>query len=396
MNERIKILVASSAGHFVNDGFLVMFSVLIVYYTRMGINPVVLGVLAAAISLLSGLLSTPIGSAADRRGDYGRLMIAGLSLLVLSSALYSASFAFPRFALPLTVVSSALLGSGLAFYHQLGGAMLQLEYRDDAPKVLGLNGSLGSLGRAIFPSVLVFLIVSLGPSLGLLSVAAYNAVIVAAIAAMLRGTKFAPRATAGEAHPARSPIPLAAVLPLVAMVFVRSIFFTGVLTYVPTYLVHVYRSDVLMGAILTVSYATAIAGQPLFGRLTSKYGGFPIVLITTVVPTAIFPAFLCVDNELTSLALFAVYSFFAMSGFPVLLGYVGQMVGKENLSRANALVWGVGNMVGGSIGALIGGPLMALTGVSYLMWIYAAFGAISLMFIPSLYRWNSSLRSRVP
>ncbi|PMP94181.1 MAG: hypothetical protein C0167_04315 [Nitrososphaera sp.] len=115
-----------------------------------------------------------------------------------------------------------------------------------------------------------------------------------------------------------------------------------------------------------------------------------MVILTTVVPTAAFLAFLYVSNELVSLTLFAVYSFFAMSGFPVLLGYVGQIVGRENLSRANALAWGVGNMVGGSIGALIGGPLMSIVGVVYLMWIYAAFGAISMIFIPSLSRWNAN------
>ncbi|MGC9116205.1 MAG: MFS transporter [Conexivisphaera sp.] len=393
MDERFRILIASSLGHFVNDGFLMLFPVLIVYYTRMGMSPVLLGALAAAVSLLSGLLSAPIGSMADRRGDYGRLMVAGLAALVISSMLYAASFAAPSAALPLTVVSSILLGSGLAFYHQLGAAMLQLEYGSDAPKALGINGSLGSLGRAIFPSVLVFLIVSLGPSLGLLSVAAYNALVLAVVAALLRGTKFGPRGGPREhGGPPGARLPLAAVLPLVSLVFVRSIFFNGVLTYVPTYLVHLYHSEVLMGVVLTVSYATAIVGQPLFGRLTARYGGFPMVLVTTLAPTAAFVLFLYIENEALSLALFAVYSFFAMSGFPVLLGYVGQALGSEggNLSRANALVWGIGNMVGGSIGALIGGPLMGAVGLTYLMWIYAAFGVISLLFIPSLARWNQN------
>ena len=111
-----------------------------------------------------------------------------------------------------------------------------------------------------------------------------------------------------------------------------------------------------------------------------------MVVLTTVIPTIAFMAFLYVQVELLSLALFAVYSFFAMSGFPVLLGYVGQLVGGEDLSRANALVWGIGNMVGGSIGALIGGPLISTVGVSELMWIYAAFGVASLAFIPYLLR----------
>ncbi len=389
MNERARILLSTSLGHFVNDGFLVLFPILIVYYTRQGVSPAILGGLAAAISLLSGLLSTPIGAFADRTGNYGGLMILGLSVLVVSSLLYSASFALPQLRLPLIVMSSALLGIGLGFYHQLGAAMLQLEYRDEAPRALGINGSLGSLGRAAFPSVLVFLIVSLGPSLGLLSVAAYNALIIAAAALMLRGTRFEPRSSVqARAGPRGSAGLMAPVLPLVALVFVRAIFFNGVLTYVPTYLVDLYRSDVLMGAVLTISYATAIVGQPLFGRLTARYGGLSMVVLTTVIPTVAFVAFLYVQVELLSLALFAVYSFFAMSGFPVLLGYVGQLVGREDLSRANALVWGVGNMVGGSVGALIGGPLISAVGISELMWIYAAFGAASLALVPYLLRGN--------
>ncbi len=395
MDDKTKILIATSLGHFVNDGFLVLFPLLIVYYIRMGVNSALLGVLAAAISLLSGLLSTPIGSLADRRGNYGGLMVVGLSLLVASSALYSLTFALPQLALPLIAASSALLGFGLAFYHQLGAAMLQVEFGGDAPKALGINGSLGSLGRALFPSILVFLIVSLGPSLGLLSVALYNAAIVLAILAMLRGTRFGPRAAQAQAKPGASRgVRASAVMPLIALVFIRSIFFTGVLTYVPTYLVDTYHSDVLMGAVLTISYATAIIGQPLFGRLTSRYGGLSMVALTTVVPTIAFVAFLSVPNEILSLALFAAYSFFAMSGFPVLLGYVGQIVGREDLSRANALVWGLGNMVGGSIGALIGGPLLSAVGAAYLMWIYAAFGVVSIIFIPQLLRWGAGSSRR--
>jgi len=71
------------------------------------------------------------------------------------------------------LIAALLLGTGQAFYHPIGASILSFTYGKKAPNAMGFNGSFGSLGRALFPSIIVYSILFLGNFNGLLIIFIY-------------------------------------------------------------------------------------------------------------------------------------------------------------------------------------------------------------------------------
>ncbi|MCE4608050.1 MAG: MFS transporter [Caldisphaeraceae archaeon] len=376
-----KALIFTSLGHFLNDSFLVTFSILITYYIEMGLPPLFLGSMGAIINIVSGLFSMWVGKEADRIDNHDKLMLVGFLIIALSLFLFSLTFVYKL--LWLIAVSSILLGVGLSFYHPLGGSILQFTYGSDSPKALGINGSLGSTGRALFPIVLVFLIEYLGGSTALTIIAVYTLVFSSIIYNGIKPIKAKTYSTTQQKERAVSFSSFYYVLiPLTIIVFIRSMFVMGVQTFVPTYLSELFNSKVIMGAVLTVSYATAIFGQPFFGRITASMGGRRVVFITTIFSTIFYIIFIIARNWIVISAIFAAFSFFAFSNFPVLLGYVSQIVDPDVMARANSLVWGIGNTVGGALGILLGGYVFQAFSLKASMLSFVIIALISSFLLP--------------
>ncbi|MGC9072234.1 MAG: MFS transporter [Acidilobus sp.] len=386
--ERFRALAFTSLAHLLNDSFLVTMSVLIDFYLDMSVPALYLGVMAALVNVLSGLASPVISSLADRRGWHNQLMLLGFSLIGTSSLLFAGAF------IPVGVVRLALiglgavfLGLGLSFYHPLGGAILQYAYEGNAGPALGINGAFGSIGRALFPLMMVLAIKALGGGAGLSLIAVYVYALASVIYLGLRPFHMPHTGETRSQSASRLLAYYNALAPLTLVVFIRAMFMSGAMTYFPTYVDSIVHSKVLMGVIVTASYATAIVGQPFFGWLVGRIGGRNVIVITTIASTAFYIAFLLVRDLYLLTTLLAMYSFFAMSGFPVLLGYVSEVVGPEARAQANSLVWGVGNTVGGAVGIMVGGSLVSIsrltfmvttTGLDAAMWSFAVFALISM------------------
>ena len=403
MNARTRSLLFTSLAHFLNDSFLVTMSILITYYIDMHVSSAFLGGMAALVNLLSGLVSPLVSNRADRTGGHVRLMTIGFMLIGASMASFTGTFIYGGITrLALIGLGSTLLGLGLSFYHPLGGSILQYSYGSQAGKALGINGSAGSVGRAVFPAIMTIAIAYLGGSEALAIIAAYVFVLATIIDLGLRHVRMpATRESAARSFSRLSRYSYLLV-PLTTIVFIRAIFMTGVMTYVPTYVEHLVGSRVLMGVIVTTSYATAIVGQPLFGWLVSRYGGRNVVILTTLASTVLYIVFLLVRSPILITTLLGLYSFFAMSGFPVLLGYVSEVVDSSVRAQANSIVWGIGNTVGGSVGALLGGftlqgsGLLGMTPLEATMWTFAAFAVISSIMLVMLPRGPKALLARQP
>ena len=170
------------------------------------------------------------------------------------------------------------------------------------------------------------------------------------------------------------------------MVFIRAMFLMGTITFVPTFLTNIYHSRTLAVAIVTISFVTAVFGQPYFGSLTTRYGGRKIVTITTILSGLSFTFFLYfATNIIISGIFFAVFAFVTYSGFPVLLGYVGQVVPRDISTTSNAIVWGFGNTLGGAVGIAVidGFKVFVSLGESLsFMLIFALAAIIMLPLIP--------------
>ncbi len=383
MDNKKRALIYTSLGHFLNDSFIIAFSILIAYYLDMKISAFYLGIMGALINILSGLISIWVGNIADKSGSHAKLMLLGYTLIGLSIILYGVSFLYIRYDLIYIAIASILLGSGLSFYHPLGGSILQHTFDPkDSPKALGFNGSFGSIGRALFPVVMVFAINYLGGSLSLFIIGIYTFIIGLIVFYGLHPIKIEYKINRSSNNKVSLSSYYYVLIPLTVVVFIRAMFISGVQTYVPTYLSHLFNSKEIMSIILTISYATAIFGQPYFGKLTGDIGGRKVVFLTTIFATLFYIMFLLIKNNIIISLMFVLFSLFAFSGFPVLLGYVGQIVDKSISAQANSLIWGIGNTVGGAIGILIGGFLLNKIGFYNDMLSFAIIAIISTALLP--------------
>ncbi len=244
---------------------------------------------------------------------------------------------------------------------------------------------MGSLGRAIAPYILVVMLDDFGVSRGLFAVSMITLLLSVITYFGLKGLRFEKEEpVTGDAGASSLKPYMYILLPLTVIVFVRSMFIAGVQLFAPTYLFELYRSHYVAGVFLTISYATAIVGQPYFGRLTSKKGGRFVVILTTVLSTAFYLVFIFLKNYSAQLFSFALFAFFAFSGFPNLLGYVSQVVDRRVFARANGVVWSYGNMLGGALGMIIGGPIVSSFGFFSGMLIYGLLGVVSSALLVSL------------
>ncbi|MEM3637762.1 MAG: hypothetical protein QXE12_03570 [Conexivisphaerales archaeon] len=88
------------------------------------------------------------------------------------------------------------------------------------------------------------------------------------------------------------------------------------------------------------------------------------------------------DMIVAKVVVLALFAFFVYSGFPVVLGYAQQVVPKEVAARLNGIVWGLGNTVGGAIGAALAGQLVDHYGFSFSFFISWLFGMLAIAFLP--------------
>ncbi|MHB1440829.1 MAG: MFS transporter [Cuniculiplasma sp.] len=394
MNRGIRSLIFTSMGHFSNDGNFLLFPVLITYYSLIpGISLILLGAVAIIYNALSGLLSTPIGRLADRTDKDGLLLAVGIVVNGSSVGVFAIPFLYHSIAVPAIVAGSVLLGLGQSFYHPIGATIITESFeKKTATRMLGINGSFGSLGRAVLPTIIVAVMILAGDTDGLFLIMLYLIIFSIIIYAGLMNFKRnsgKPKKRDEQTNTVNRSIVKKYsrfLYILTAVIFVRSMFLTGTITFIPTFLTNVYHSRTEAVAIVSISFLTAIFGQPFFGSLTSKFGGRKIISFTTIISGIAFASFIYFSSNLILSAIsFALFAFVTYSGFPVLLGYVNQVVPREISTTSNGLVWGVGQTFGGAVGiAVMDGfkVFVSLGDALTLMLLFALSAIILLPLIP--------------
>lgn len=390
MNSSLRSLAFTSVGHFANDGTAFMFPVLIVYYTHVPVT--VLGSLAIVYEVISGLLSTKIGTIADS-GDRDAFLIS-LGILILGGSVLSfgLSFLLADLLYEFMLLGVVLLGIGQAFYHPIGATVLSQTFKKGRmPFALGINGAIASSGRAVMPFIMVslFAIIGIGEGLGVISIYMF-----AAALAIYAGLRFFHRPEKkkldANISDADSNLPNGAdvfrgfLVILTVIVFIRSMFMLGVTMFAPKYLASVLSSKSLMSILLSASLLTAVFGQPFFGFLTSIKGGKFAITLSSVFAVIGFFIFLSTDSFPIIFIGYAVFTFMAFTGFPVLLGYVGQVIPPEYSTRSNSMVWGLGNTIGGAAGIAVYTVLYPFIGLSDAMWVMLLFAVVSCLLLPLL------------
>jgi MFS family permease len=160
-------LILTSLTHFVNDDVsMVPLSIFPLLLTIFGLAAPELGVVAAMWSITSVIGSPAVGHLSDRFRRNGALLLAGLAMMAIGviGTGWSVTGSATRSVLPLDVCPALVLfaaigGLGSAVSHPMGGTVLSQAYpASRIGKALGLNRAVGSLGRTLYPTIVVVLI----------------------------------------------------------------------------------------------------------------------------------------------------------------------------------------------------------------------------------------------
>ena len=392
MKREISAITFTSVAHFANDGNLLIFPVLINYYTALHVNFIILGFGAMIYNLISGLVSPFIGRIADRLDRDGLLIFLGLAIQGAALSLFAFAFLHIQQANVIVLSGTALFGLGQSVYHPIGGSVLSSAFKGKSSgTLLGVNSSIGSIGRSVVPLILAALLPLFGITSSLYIIALYEVaasiLVLGGLSAFRRNStphrkSEKKKATAG----ATKTMPLIYLLMIV--IFVRSIFSTGLYTFMPYYFNSVLKNSNLVTEVISLAFLAPVVGQVLFGYLTSAWGGKVVVTLTSVFAVISTVLLMLTTNFYLMVIFLTLFAFFVFSIFPILIEYVKQLTPESVSASSNSLVWGLGSTIGGAVGIGLFSLLYRVLNVSLSdsMWLLILIGVVSIVIIPILPR----------
>ncbi len=374
----LRVMASTSLGHFANDGYFLFIPMLIpLLLERSLVNAVQAGLLGALFNGVATVSSPVVGLWAGRSRRLLGLMglaLAGYALAVL--ALVPLEALPPPLPLGLLLISVLVAGFASAFYHPIGATVLaHYAGHGRSGVLLGINGSLGSLGRAVYPSVMSFSVVAFGMAGGLAVMGGLGLAMALASLFLGLGIEDALNAEEGglDLRELRSQWEsLKAVVPIMLVAFLRTLFIQGVIYFNPSFLrLELGYSYELVGLLSTLSLLVPVAGQPVLGWASDRFGRARVLALANLGAAVAVLAYLQVNALPWTLGWLAVFSLFSFSGFPLLMSVTRAALPGPLLAMGNSLVWGVALSLGGAVGPMVGGALVSSFGN------YAAFAALS-------------------
>ena len=397
-NKGRKALLFTSMGHFTNDGTVFLVPVIIDLIAVAGhagplLITAALTVFYASTAVSANLLSPLI----DRRKWHAKGMVFGL--LSLSGGLVLFSVAVQGYLVPLfLLVSAAVTGFGASFYHPTGSSILQSQYK--GPRLgwyLGINGSAGSIGRAIYPALL--LAVGLLFTSNSYSVAFFGVLgllLSLLISAGLRGyesdagedRKKKTIEGASEDNGKKRSVATSAIAVLAVISLMRSIAFSGIIAWIPEYLSFErgIGGGVSLGTTLTLMFSGGIVGQLFFGKLVERYDKRLSLMVSTIF-SALSMFLYLITSGVFSLSMLVMFGFFNFTIFPIFMSMISDYIPKGSTTASNALVWNLGGTGGQAIGPLVAGVLIGSTYTNIplifeILLVFAVISAIIAMTLP--------------
>ncbi|MHB1627937.1 MAG: MFS transporter [Bacilli bacterium] len=357
-------LTLLSWAHFLNDGSAnylpgILPAVLIASHEPIAAA----GTLMAAL-LIGQALQPFTGILSDRVGGRS-VFIIGLA----GSSLGGALLGFTH-SVWLLVLFLLMIGIGNSLFHPQALAIVRSVVKQNQ-QGLRLSGFLvgGEFGRGVFPMLSSWIVVSLGlPYLWLMAIPT-----IITVPFLYRHSPSLPirRDAAPRVHWRSHMTPL---LFLVGFAGLRSLMTYGVVTYMPV-LWHESGGTLVIGAsIITTVLVVGIIGNLAGGHLADRYGRRPVLVISSLLSTALLPLMTTTTGPL--LWLFAGMlgiTLFSSASVTVL---IGQDAFPENRSLGSGIALGLANGIGALL-VFASGQLVRGVGVDGILWSIAVCGGIA-------------------
>ncbi|MCL5100611.1 MAG: MFS transporter [Candidatus Marsarchaeota archaeon] len=357
-------LLFTSLGHFANDGTVFFVPVIIDllavnYHVGTELITASLVLFYASMAISANIL----GSLIDKRNLHAEGMSMGIFALSLGLLLFS--IAMGNFYIPFfMLLSSIITGFGASFYHPTGSSILQKYYgKDKLGRYLGINGSAGGIGRALYPAL--FFIIALMFQSHADAIILFGAIGIVFSITILFGLRkadgsFEKIKETNSQMKQRQGVQGKTInfgIILLAIIFlVRSLAFFGIISWIPEYISFErgIGASLSLGTILTLMFSGGIFGQLVFGKLVENHDKRMILVASTII-SAVFMFMYLETTGFESLTSLLLFGFVNFSGFPIFMSMISDYVPRGATTSSNALVWNLGGTSGQAIGPLIVG-----------------------------------------
>ena len=152
-----RVLATTSLAHFVNDGTAFFVPVMADLLASRGhVSAPVITVMLTGFYLSSSAAGILIGRLADSGGSRGAKMAMGILGLAAGLLLFAAAVGAPDVVerTVLALLAALVAGVGSSVYHPLGASLIIAAFPPRGrARALGANGAMGSLGRALYPTL---------------------------------------------------------------------------------------------------------------------------------------------------------------------------------------------------------------------------------------------------
>jgi MFS family permease len=383
-----RVLIITSMIHFANDGVsMVLLSIFPLLLSLFGLAAPELGVVAGMWSVTSVIGSPVVGHLSDRLKRNDTLLAVGLVMMAIGvvGTGWSITTGTIRSYLPLDLYPALLLfaaigGLGSSVCHPIGGTLLsQLYPPSKIGLVLGLNGGMGSLGRALYPSLVVILISALSLPYGVIALGLLGLLPVTLVGGLSTGR--VPSKTPsgsvscstleGVRHPrndTNNPQKKSSsgrsvkvsVLVLTTIAVLRGTFGQGVVSFLSLFIVEVqhYSFSFGVGFLMMIAIILGAPGQIVFGRFSDLHRRMSLAVNTAGQSLTFVLYLITISNPIMALICLALFGFFTYSSYPVFISAVADAVPSDSLSLSNSIVWGIGTLGGNTIGPVMVGLLV--------------------------------------
>lgn len=394
LKDNVKSLIATAAGHFVNDGSLNIFPILypILLFPHYGFTNATVGVIAAILNGFSIVASPFIGRKSDVGRNFVLLIVVGVVTISVGVVGFVLAMTFfSGYTLFLILIPFALItGFGSSFYHPLGAAILNEQWeRRNRGRAMGINGSFGSFGILAFPIMTGALYGAFGVS-SIASLGALGFGVAALIFFIMRNVEFGQSKMDSSVKVSVPRMLLFSTLfALTLSTCIRYVFAQGTIQFIPIYLNKVNHLPLeYVPLAFAVMPAVGMIAQPTFGQLADRIGRRLIFGISNVGTVVAMFLFIFSPNIYVAELFLAIFALFQFTGFPLILALTVEIAPRGATTLSNSIVWGFGSIGGTAIGPLILGFLSepaflgSLPAAFFWITVIGAFAIIPVPFIP--------------
>ncbi len=340
---------------------------------------------AATIVTCANLVSAvvqPLFGWLDDRHDWPWTMAAGVFLAGLGVSCIG--FAGDNYWLILLCASVS--GLGVALFHPEGGRIANMAAGEKKGTGISIFAVGGNVGFTVGPLIAVI-------AMGLLRTAGtlvfcipctIFAIFTLCVNRQLLGLSDLGRKQVRENSPQDNVMGFSLVA---AAACIRSICYTGILTFVPLFFVGVLAQSEEMGsAMLSVYAVVGIFATIVGGRMADRIGLRKFVRWFTVFVVPVFVLF-AFNTSVTAAVVLLL-----LMGFGMSIGYssmtaLGQTYLPNHVALATGITMGVGTAVGGIAAPALGaiGDSLGLVSVFWVMTVIIGIVAVLLLFVPKTF-----------